>query len=190
MTRGPRCPLLTPYSIKRPLKWTPNKSYYSSFNTTVQCWRLMFVRLNTRFNAMSLGFIWTKRFDNFGLTWKWLATQLYSELITSWISRTRYLTSLNRDTYQNIIMKDTLFVKLLNRTPWSCNRSNCNFNLIKLGSTDWSALACQSVWSVTKPCQFDPYNKGKIQICTEFFQMWEFQWFFWKFNKISMNFNE
>lgn len=48
-------------------------------------------------------------------------TQPYSELITSWISRTRFLTSLNRDTYQNIIMKDAPFVKLLNRTPWTCN---------------------------------------------------------------------
>ena len=54
-------------------------------------------------------------------------TQPYSELITSWISGTRFLTSLNRDTYQNIIMKD--FVKLFYRPPWTCNSLKNNFKL-------------------------------------------------------------
>lgn len=69
--------------------------------------------------------------------------QPYSELITSWISRTRFLTSLNRDTYQNIIMKDAPFVKLLNRTPWTCNSLKCNFKL-GLISVDRSMSTYQS----------------------------------------------
>ena len=73
-------------------------------------------------------------------------TQPYSELITSWISRTRFLTSLNRDTYQNIIMKDAPFVKLLNRTPWTCNSLKCNFKLglISVESTLWTGQ-CQLI---------------------------------------------
>ena len=160
MTVGLRCPLLT----RNIPKMTSNMSIFR-IKLIILAWLLTFnaddsvYPLNSRIHAMLLGSIFPKRL---GLPWKWVHTQSYSELITSWISRTRFLTSLNRDTYQNIIMKDTLFVKLLNRTLWTCNKLNCSISYwthpSRLVSANWGPVTGQC-GLVSGNCSVEPVNR-------------------------------
>ena len=70
------------------------------------------------------------------------------------------------------------FVKLLNRTPWTCNSLKCNFKL-GLISVDRSMSTYQSG------------VRTVVNLKINFLMLFnEFQWIFWKSNKTAMNFIE